>query len=1528
MKPRSLCHFPRTLVVCVAPLLACVPASARVIVTNEAKNLPATWTFPSGTNLLTDPVSLTAPTNEGSSNSWHTLIDNSLGDTAGGTPGTSCAPGNGGVVTFPLDLTGHAGGRDITSFDSYCAWGSNGRDDQDYTLQYSTVADPTTFITISAVSARTQFNASGFKSTHARMTSSDGFLATGAHSLRVIFNNQENGYTGFREFIALDTPVVACVNNEKNNTNVWPFPTGNILTAPSGTANTNEGSDSNWGRLIDGSLGDHNVIGTSVAPGNGDSVVFPLDLTGHPGGRDITTVDSYAAWANSGRDDQNYTLEYDTVANPGVYIPITAVANTSDFYGGNAKVATHTSITSNTGNLATGANSIRVTFNGQENGFTGFREFVVRDTPYATNLVNEANNTGAWTFPAGINLIGLSSGATVSSSASIHEGSSGSWDTVRDGSLGNGLPATSCTPNNNETVTFTLDTSVNTSGYNLTAFDSYCEWVNSGRDDQDYTLFYSTVSDPGTFIPLQVVKNKTQETKATHCRITPSSGFLATNVAAIQIRFFSEQENGYTGFREFIAQGSAVPLFSPLTWTGATNATWDTTANNWTGPYNVAAPLTFDTTGINRSINVPTAITAASLSFASNGTPFTFSGQPVTVTNDISSTGSGLATFGNSVTATTGVALTGSGSLVFNSDLTSTGVALSGTGSITLNASNVLLTGTVSVTNGLLSLTHNDAVAYASLSMTGGTAAFSTASPTVLSIGGTGGSIVLGNSTGPVNTFLSVGDVSTVSTGFAGSIMDAAGATSGLIKTADSTLTLTGDNTYTGETTVDGGTLEFGRRLSLYHGTPLSWTASNIVVNSGGTLGLAVGGIGEFTESDANTLELGGFDSGSALGLNTLTNTTLSRNLTQPGMGLVKTGPGILSLTGTNTSNGITKIFSGGVIAASSGGTALNGDLLFGNGSDHVSLGMGGSNQVASTSVFTFDQGNFYQTKINLRGTSQTIAGLDSAPAPANRVSLIQNDEIGQPGYAGPPVAASLTINATSDHSFYGLIRDNDGGAVSVTKTGPGVQEFLNMQPIQGYGYTGPTLVNEGTLRISFAFGNNGFGSNITVSAPATLGFRAARGSNFNFDRIISGDGNVVVDGTNAVILRNGGNSFSNGLTVDGGFLALESITPVGAGTGLGQTCVGGAMDPDNQITLINGGILSLDNTAPLGDSTVLPEFAPSILVNEGSKIFGGTNTVAFVSNITLDGGKIEITNGANHGGFGTDLTLVGTLVVGGTSTVPAEIFTSGAGANANASLGSVGAPGTTFQVADVAVGDDLTVSSILRNVLSIASPLTKTGPGTMLLSGANTYTGDTTVSEGELIVSGNSIPDTNKLILDGTGKLGLAANETVDTLFFGAVQQDSGTYGAIGSGADVELALFTGAGLLTVNTGLTVSYETWASAITNGLDDRAEDADGDGFTNLDEFLFGTSPVASTGSLSSVEDTGSTLIVRWCERLDSTSVYELQESTTLENPWPASGVTPTVDTNQTGLYSDSYVRKQAIIPIDIAKKFARVFATE
>ena len=97
---------------------------------------------------------------------------------------------------------------------------------------------------------------------------------------------------------------------------------------------------------------------------------------------------------------------------------------------------------------------------------------------------------------------------------------------------------------------------------------------------------------------------------------------------------------------------------------------------------------------------------------------------------------------------------------------------------------------------------------------------------------------------------------------------------SGLATAGPGNIVLSGQNSYTGKTSVGSGTVQFTKENSLYNNTPASWTASNIGVNGGATLGLNVGGSGEFTASDVATLSAlgtttGGLRNGSTLALDT-----------------------------------------------------------------------------------------------------------------------------------------------------------------------------------------------------------------------------------------------------------------------------------------------------------------------------------------------------------------------------------------------------------------------------------------------------------------------------------------------------------------------------------------------------------------------------------------------------------------------------------------------------------------------------------
>ena len=263
---------------------------------------------------------------------------------------------------------------------------------------------------------------------------------------------------------------------------------------------------------------------------------------------------------------------------------------------------------------------------------------------------------------------------------------------------------------------------------------------------------------------------------------------------------------------------------------------------------------------------------------------------------------------------------------------------------LTLSATNTY-SGPTTVTGGTLDLASGGALQGSTLvTSTAGSVLFdSSVSPAAFTFGGLSGlgNLSLQNSASAA-VALTVGG-NGANTTYAGTL---AGLGS-LIKTGDGTLTLNGNSSYSGTTTVSGGVLAVAATNNL----PGFATNGRVAVNNGGTLALRVGGSG-WQATDVTNLLLansGNFTGVSGLGLDT-TNGNFTFGPLAGSMGLTKLGANALSLTGAST-------FSGPI-------TISGGTLQLGDGSGHDGT-LSGTAGITDNAAFVY----------NNLSTSQTYGG-------------------------------------------------------------------------------------------------------------------------------------------------------------------------------------------------------------------------------------------------------------------------------------------------------------------------------------------------------------------------------------------------------------------------------------------------------------------------------------------------------------------------------------------------------------------------
>ncbi len=416
------------------------------------------------------------------------------------------------------------------------------------------------------------------------------------------------------------------------------------------------------------------------------------------------------------------------------------------------------------------------------------------------------------------------------------------------------------------------------------------------------------------------------------------------------------------------------------------------------------------------------------------------------------------------------------------------------------------------------------------------------------------------------------------------------------------------------------------------------------------------------------------------------------------------------------------------------GGTLFGGTPGFGGGSTIGQFGGGGAG--LGGAVFVMEGSTLLvRNGRDVAGTETVASGGAVTGGAAGGGLANAGQGLGTGFFLEGGASVTFQTDAGRDAIMSDTIASNlaDGG---ITKQGAGILRLTGL----GSTYTGGTRVTDGTLVVFNDTSLGGAAGGITISNGATLrsintlnstraitlstggGTLDTLSANMNLTGPVTGAGKLVKRSAGTLTLS-AANTFSGGMTVEGGTLRL--LNNAAAGTGA-ITTTGSVVSYGNGVTLANPivinsnttqlEVLGADTATQAGDISETGGARPLEKIGTGTLTLTGANT--YTGSTTISGGALRIGNGGTTGSVGA-----GNVVNNGI---------------------------LTFERSNA-----LTFS----NVISGAGSLNQNGTGSLILNGTNTYTGATAVNGGSLFVNGSAAASSGLTVntggvVGGTGQL------------------------------------------------------------------------------------------------------------------------------------------------------------------------------
>ena len=642
-------------------------------------------------------------------------------------------------------------------------------------------------------------------------------------------------------------------------------------------------------------------------------------------------------------------------------------------------------------------------------------------------------------------------------------------------------------------------------------------------------------------------------------------------------------------------------------------------------------------------------------------------------------------------------------STTFAGSITGTGsIVKQGSGSVTLSGSSSYNGGTT-LADGTLVITQPSSLGvFGNLSVTGN-ATLQLANPMTL------GTIIVITAG---KTFSLYNDVNAT---LSGSISQTA-ASASMTKLGSGILTLTGTSSYTGGTTISGGTLSLqasgqlattgavnvlsGATFDISSGTPASQTIGALTGGGSVTIG-------------AKTLIFGNGASGSF---------TFAGGISGSGS-IQKTGIGTAIFSGTSTNT------YGGTTTISSGTLSLQGQNFTLPASSIVSISGGAFLDIASSPTAMQTIGQLTGSGTVTLGSKQLIFGTNSV-SPSTFSGVIQD-------------AGSILKQGTDQAIFTGANTFSGGTTVQAGELsiGPGGSLLSTGEVTVGTGAAVATFnISTGGNQVIGAL--SGASDGIVNLGGNQLSVGATSPASTTFAGQIQGvGGSILKKGSNTLVLS-GSSSYSGGTTLQMGTIAIEQASSLGTGnlsvTGNSTLNIDGSFTFALPIAISSGVTFSIYTDSTPTISSVISDFGgPGALLKLGSGSVTFTNTETYTGGTTIQEGGIVL------GATGA-LSSTSPVTVGTSSTVSSAVLDVSA-AGATVTIGDLGGTSLGLVIlsntsAQTLVFGDSSVTPVIfgGTIEGDQGSIEKAGSSVAVFTGSSTYGGQTTISAGTLSLAGS----------------------------------------------------------------------------------------------------------------------------------------------------------------------------------------------